>query len=66
METIGEPRRQTYFIKRRLCELFGLKYTDLSHHEVPPETQGESNEVIYRLQQVLESLSNPFLSRSHL
>ena len=42
-ETIDEPRRQTYFIKRRLCELFGLKYTDLSHHEVPLETQGESN-----------------------
>ena len=34
-------------IKRWLCELFALKYTDLSHHEVPPETQSEFNLIIY-------------------
>ena len=27
--------------------MFALKYTDLSHHEVPPETQSEFNLIIY-------------------
>ena len=27
--------------------MFALKYPDLSHHEVPPETQSEFNLIIY-------------------